>query len=632
MRRTSIFVAVATSALLLSGGVAQAHPEPVSDGGTVHHDADSPGEVQHGTNEGHLVLDSSENVDLVGKVELTTIEGAIADVGVKGDYAYLNQWREACPNGGVHVVDISDPANPEKVGFLPANKNSYPGEGAQVINITTKWFSGDVYAHNNEACDSDRPFKGGVSLWNVTDPTAPELLIEGAGDRDRVNPRVEHPSNNANQSHSVFMWDAGSRAYAVLVDNEELADVDIMDISKPAAPVHIGEFDLNARYPQIVDHLGTAESFHHDVVVKQIAGHWYMLVSYWDGGYVILNVDNPANPSYVADSDFPELDSEAAESGLTVKPEGNAHEAEFSKDNDYIVASDEDFNAYKVIPRNVTDGTEFVAVNASGTPPVDQDDGMSGDTVWVGRACPGDPAVPAAPTTPSGSQVALIERGVCDFSVKIAAVEAAGGYEGVIVFNRQLEDGCSGLVVMLADNDIQSVFVDRATGWDLLDIPGYNETACRGGTQPTPNVAIGTIGDEVDMSAIFDGWGYVRLFRNDVNAGDGSNKLQELDTFAIPEAHDPAYAEGYGDLSVHEVAMSPTVNELAYFSYYAAGFKVMQIQDDELVETGHFADEGGNNFWGVQVWHKDGKEYVLASDRDYGLYIFEYTGPGSPNV
>jgi hypothetical protein len=31
------------------------------------------------------------------------------------------------------------------------------------------------------------------------------------------------------------------------------------------------------------------------------------------------------------------------------------------------------------------------------------------------------------------------------------------------------------------------------------------------------------------------------------------------------------------------------------------------------------------------VWQKNGKEYVLASDRDYGLYIFEYTGPGGPN-
>ena len=32
----------------------------------------------------------------------------------------------------------------------------------------------------------------------------------------------------------------------------------------------------------------------------------------------------------------------------------------------------------------------------------------------------------------------------------------------------------------------------------------------------------------------------------------------------------------------------------------------------------HFTDEGGNNFWGVQVWEHEGEEYVLASDRDFG--------------
>jgi hypothetical protein len=102
--------------------------------------------------------------------------------------------------------------------------------------------------------------------------------------------------------------------------------------------------------------------------------------------------------------------------------------------------------------------------------------------------------------------------------------------------------------------------------------------------------------------------------------------VEELDTYAVPQAHDPAYASGSGDLSVHEVATSPTQAYLAYYSYYAAGFRVTRIVDGQLVETGHFLDEGGNNFWGVQVFQHDGQEYVAASDRDFGLYIFRYTG------
>ncbi len=32
----------------------------------------------------------------------------------------------------------------------------------------------------------------------------------------------------------------------------------------------------------------------------------------------------------------------------------------------------------------------------------------------------------------------------------------------------------------------------------------------------------------------------------------------------------------------------------------------------------------GNNFWDVQLWNDIGKEYVLASDRDYGLYVYRF--------
>jgi hypothetical protein len=438
-----------------------------------------------------------------------------------------------------------------------------------------------------------------------------------------VDPRVEHPSNKASQSHSTFAWDAGDKAYVVFVDNEEAGDVDIMDITQPWAPKMIAEYDFNTRFPQIIQpELGSAASFLHDMVVKQIGDRFILLASYWDGGYVTADVTDPTNATYIADNDFGDPDPEALESaGITVRPEGNAHQAEFSKDNDFIVAADEDFGPYSVVPRNTTDNTEFQATQGSDTPAIDEDTSLSGDTVFVGLACPGGAAVPPAPATPSGNQIALVERGVCFFTEKMQQVEAAGGYEGVIVFNREGSDGCSDLLNMSVEGTIPALFVGRDVGWDLMNISGYDDAACRVGAQPTPgSVALGTVGDAVEVSAIFDGWGYVHLFTN--NAG----KLVELDTYAIPEAHDPAYASGFGDLSVHEVAMSETRNDLAYFSYYSAGFRVAAIEGGELVEKGHYIAEGGNNFWGVQVWAHEGNEYVLASDRDSGLWIFQYTG------
>ena len=72
--------------------------------------------------------------------------------------------------------------------------------------------------------------------------------------------------------------------------------------------------------------------------------------------------------------------------------------------------------------------------------------------------------------------------------------------------------------------------------------------------------------------------------------------MTELDTYAIDEAQDPAYATGFGDLSVHEVATSQRNEDLAYLAYYAGGLRVIDVGSGEIEEVGAFIDEGGNNF------------------------------------
>jgi hypothetical protein len=93
----------------------------------------------------------------------------------------------------------------------------------------------------------------------------------------------------------------------------------------------------------------------------------------------------------------------------------------------------------------------------------------------------------------------------------------------------------------------------------------------------------------------------------------------------------PAYATGFGDLSVHEVATDPQDPSLAYLSYYSGGLRAVQIQcinpadvaTCDLVEVGGYLDPEGNNFWGVETFVRDGQTIILASDRDSGLWIFE---------
>ena len=576
---------------------------------------------QHGEATNHLPQ-SNQDVDVISRLKLKNVsEGKIADVGISpdGNTAFLAAWGHVtCKYNGIHVVDITDPAKPDEKAFIQAQEGSTPGEGVQVIRLTTPKFNGDLLVSNNEKCKQKTGF-GGMNLYDVTNAHHPKPLAEGVGD-STVNGQGKKA---ANEIHSVFAWDAGDKGYAVIVDNEENPDVDIMDITDPRKAKLIAEYDLDEMFPQIVqaapDNL--TQIFHHDMIVKKIGDRQIMLVSYWDGGYVKLDVTDPRNPTLLGDTDFAAVDPEAAESGLTVPPEGNAHQSEFTGDNEYVVASDEDFGPYALGAHNDTDNTDIDASQGDATRLLVEGETITGPSIYVGQACPGGTPVPAG----FGNEIAVVERGVCTFTEKVASVIAAGGYKAVLVFNREGSDACNQPLGMTVEGDIPAFGVaPREQGFAIFDVEDqYDDTACLAGPidgSTTAPIAIGTTGDTLTFSSYFDGWGYVHLFRNQ------GAKLAELDTYAIPEAHDPAYATGFGDLSVHEVATSHVKDDRMYFSYYSGGFRVVDIVDDKLVEVGHNIDPEGNNFWGVQAFQHAGKEYVAGSDRDAGLWIFRYTG------
>ncbi|MGP4050293.1 PA domain-containing protein [Streptomyces sp. 2A115] len=601
---------LATTAL---AGSAQAHDGVSATDGAIDNAAATHGHDQHGGSEGHLPA-TQKNVRLVSKLKLSNVvEGKIADVGVYKGYAYLASWGGVgCDNTGVHVVDIRKPSKPKEVGFIPAPAGSAPGEGIQTVHLSTPTFNGDVLVSNNEICGETG--SGGMNIYDVSNPTKPKALAEGVGDFTLGGETTE----TARQIHSVFAWDAGRKAYAVIVDNEEGTDVDIMDITDPTKPQLIAEYDLDETFPQILqaapDNL--TEVFLHDMVVKNIRGRQVLLASYWDAGYVALDATDPKNLKYIGDTDFTDPDPEGTANGRDVAPEGNGHQAEFTLGDRYVIGADEDFGPYALKARNLDDNT---AVTAGQGIPLEAGKAITGDTVYVGLGCDDSPAVPAG--DPAAVDIAVVERGVCTFTEKAANIEAAGGYDAVLVFNRTGSDACDAQSGMTVEGTLPTFGVaPRGQGFAAFDQPYSNED-CLAGTDPaTLPVDIGTKGDRLTFSSYFDGWGYAHLYRNK------GGKMTELDTYAIPESQDPAYASGSGDLSVHEVATSGVRPDLAYFAYYAGGFRVTKIKNDKLVEVGRFIDEGGNNFWGVQTFNSFGKEYVAASDRDFGLYIFEYTG------
>jgi hypothetical protein len=157
------------------------------------------------------------------------------------------------------------------------------------------------------------------------------------------------------------MWEFGGSLFLMTVDNIEAHDVDIFDISNPASPQPVGEHDLTDLQGFDIIDQGNIGAFpatnHHDSVVKIINGRPIALTAYWDGGYVTYDVSNPATPQYIGDTTFEGADPLT---GIT-PPEGNAHQAEFSHDNRFFVAADEDFDTHR--PGTFTvDGKEYDAV------------------------------------------------------------------------------------------------------------------------------------------------------------------------------------------------------------------------------------------------------------------------------
>jgi PA domain/LVIVD repeat len=634
VRLTALAATAATGACMLVAATAAAHPMDanvmddswINSSVGVHWNSHGAAGSAPGRNS---VPPREEGLDLVGKFDLggkLAGDGRVADVSAKGNYAYLTMFYEpACGRGGVQIVDIGNPASPKAVGYIPSHVDTYSGEGSQVVSLNTPSFKGDLLVYQNEWCPGTTNGVGGITLVDVTNPRQPKKLVEGAGDFTKKDGTQSGgvPQTKANQTHSAFAWeqrdaagDKTGKVYVVLVDDLEEPDVDILDITNPSRPKIVSETNLD-QFAQTGPGRPHGDSvFSHDMIVKHISGRDVMLMSYWDGGYVTLDVSDPLNPQPLSDTDFAAADPARTPFGQIITPEGNAHQAEFTRDNRFFFATDEDFNPYRVqatFKGGPAAGTTFTALQGSATKPVNKDNPLTGDTRFLGLAC--DPVAPAG-----GDFIAVVERGVCDFQVKLDNISAAG-YKGLIVFNRTGTDGCETLVTMLAASQTTpAIFVSRTDGFRLLGVePGADYTcesdADGGGTATPAGPSV-----PVDMSAVFDGWGYTHMYRTDLTKGA---KMQEVDFYAPPEGQNESFAENFGDMTVHEVATDPGAN-LVYVSHYALGMRVLRYDNGGLDEVGAFVEPGGSNYWGVEVHRLGGKQYILGSDRDRGLRIFTY--------
>lgn len=529
----------------------------------------------------------SAQLTQVGALDLGLPGENVTDVWAYGNYAYLGTFDEgACSLDytGVHIVDISDPSKPSKVAFIPAKPGTRNND-VKVAHIDTEHFTGEILVASNEGCGSPfqprRQSKGGntvpgqngVAIWNVTDPTNPKVLKQNFLNFD---------------VHNTYIYQQGSNAYMLVVDDENVQDLHIVDLTKPQAPKEIavtGQLDWSEN-----DNIGDGEVFLHDVWVQENGGKFIAYLSYWDAGLILLDITDPAHPVFLGDSEYPDPDPLSGED-----PEGNSHVAVPNADGSRVLMGDEDFAAGSLTSFTF-DGASYPAAEGGFTVPVYTlpSGSFSGPVVWTGGEGCSVGAIPAAPSTDA---VALIQRGTCFFQDK-AENAFAQGYAGFVVANDAARG--EGLVAMAARDagpypPIPGVFVGFSTG------------------EAMKGAGVGSSGADVAMTGIFDGYGYLRL----LDVSDPTNMV-EVDEFATEGVFvNPPLS---GDRTMHNVVVDD--GTLAYISWYNEGMRVIDFANNNLTEVAHWTQEG-SSFWGVYLHHHpNGTTYILGSDRGFGLRIF----------
>ncbi len=645
----------------------------------------APSSAHESGNDGHISPNTNYGFEVIGRDTLEGIQdGKYTDVWSLNGFAYIGTFQDPeCTTSGVFVVDMAEAiANyPDITGATVAEIKSPPDTrvndvkaitiGDRDVLITTEEPCGagtnggaqsdfninkpcpltedeegnEVEKDCNRANDNGRkgeigrrPIgssasqlgRGGISLWDVTNPERPTPLNKSFLDFGGV--------------HNTYPWtSADGRTYLIgTADTFDFFDTFFVDITDPKKPEFLGItgaldwFAAGAFADGQFETGNSAGGFNHDVWVNNIDGRDIAVVPYWDFGYVTLDVTDPRNPVYLGDSAFP------AEDPLGRPYEGNAHAAVFGAGGDIIVGGDEDFDPAAVVVE--FEGTSYPAGSANFGPALSDVD-FAGEVVWTGgEGCTPD-EVPAA--TADG-QIALMQRGSCFFQDKVDSAEAQG-YAGAIVAN----DAARGdaILTMAARDDaptaIPSIFVGFGTG-EIMK-------------------AGGSVSDAGILASGFDGWGYLRVLNNtggDVTVPDQFpgpeptttiGQLGEIGYYAPAETLEAELGgenfTEFGDLTMHNVEADPTTQDITptfdggprfFVSWYSLGMRAIEYRPGHfhdnsngegsyswnVHEVGRFIAEDGSNFWGVHVdtVEIDGEEsqIILGSDRNTGLWIFTF--------
>ncbi|MEA3501651.1 MAG: peptidoglycan DD-metalloendopeptidase family protein, partial [Actinomycetota bacterium] len=237
------------------------------------------------------------SIDVIGHVDPG--DGYNGKVWAHDDIAYLSGYGqgEICPAAGVRRYDVADPAQPIE---LPALPGDYPGTSVEAIwvgAVDNTRFAGTLAVVAHRACDPEdgEAFRGLV-LYDVSDPAAPVIL----------GTYETGPETAGVAGFDVWLRDERVIVVAA-VPNSSLdhpdarGDVRIIDITDPAFSVPIADWDFRRDVPGTTQEMMTDGADPADLRAEGVTidpGGMRAFVAYWNAGVVVIDLADPAEPTF----------------------------------------------------------------------------------------------------------------------------------------------------------------------------------------------------------------------------------------------------------------------------------------------------------------------------------------------
>jgi hypothetical protein len=279
---------------------------------------------------------------------------SIGDRGFNGDvwahkgYAYIGHWgfqdsangskNRFCPdepNSGVAVVKVDASGATTRVSTL----QNPAGTSAEDVVVYTAHDGRDIAVSGIQWCGGPRDdpsAEHGLMLWDVSDPADPHQLgyLKTACCTRGVHEfEVEHHANGRTYAYasvptSRYPDAASPSGYR---DRNGDGDFRMIDITDPANPTQVSDWGVQDAGGPWTAGQGCDADPNYGHGAEPSANGKSVYLSYWDSGFIKLDVSNPSTPIF---------------KGRTVYPanaDGDAHSSSYDDGRKILFTADEDF-------------------------------------------------------------------------------------------------------------------------------------------------------------------------------------------------------------------------------------------------------------------------------------------------